>query len=172
MFATSILFSASKKTCEFRPPTQTRPATIGENRSRNRDPKPEFEDLMKFKTLIVTLLFAISMWAQTAAPSAPEKPGDNRTKAACCKDGAACCKKGVACCMSIASASCCKTGAACCKEGAGCCAKQTADKAGCCKEGSECCKAGAACCANMAKATEGKDCCGGKMCKRHKADKA
>ena len=100
---------------------------------------------MKIKTLIVTLLFAVSMWAQTAAPVAPA----DSAKAGCCKEGAACCK-----------------------DGADCCGKNA--KADCCKDGAECCKKGTDCCAKMAK-VDGKDakgCCGGSMCKRHKAEKA
>jgi hypothetical protein len=102
---------------------------------------------MKFKTLIITLLFAVSMWGQNAAPAPADKSADTKTHASCCKDGAACCNDGAACCSKdkVANADCCKDGAACCKDGAACCGK---DK--------------------MAKA-EGKDCCGGKMCKRHKA---
>jgi hypothetical protein len=80
---------------------------------------------MKIKTLILTMLFAVSMWAQTAAPVPADKSADAKATASCCKDGAACCK-----------------------DGAGCCGK---DK--------------------MAKA-DGKDCCGGNMCKRHKAEKS
>ncbi len=83
---------------------------------------------MKLKTLLITLLFAVSMWAQNATPAPADQPA-TKPAASCCKDGAACCKDG----------------AACCKDGAACCGK---DK--------------------MAKA-DGKDCCGGKMCKRHKA---
>ena len=99
---------------------------------------------MKLKTLVITLLFAVSMWAQNATLAPTDQTA---TKAAsCCKDGAACCKDGAACCKDkAAKADCCKDGAACCKDGASCCGK---DK--------------------MAKA-DGKDCCGGKMCKRHKA---
>jgi hypothetical protein len=98
---------------------------------------------MKIKTLLVTLLFAVSMGAQTAAPTPVNKSSNTKATASCCKDGAACCGKD-----KMAKADCCKDGAACCKDGAGCCGK---DK--------------------MAKA-DGKNCCGGKMCQRHKAEKS
>lgn len=126
---------------------------------------------MKIRTLVVTLLFAIGMWAQNVAPAAPATPGSNQA-ASCCKDGATCCKSGAACCQGKDAASCCKKGASCCKEGAVCCGKDNMAKADCCKEGAECCKAGAQCCSKMAKNTEGKGCCGGKMCKRHQAEKS
>ncbi len=125
---------------------------------------------MKFKTLLVTLLFALNMWAQTAAPVAPaDKPAD-QAKASCCKDGAKCCKDGAGCCghhakNASAKSDCCKDGAACCKDG-----KDMA-KADCCKDRSKCCKEGADCCAKMASG-EHKNCCGGKMCERHKKAKA
>lgn len=128
------------------------------------------ESEMKIKTLIVTVLFAISMWAQNAAPTA-EGQGKAPAAAACCKDGAACCKDGAACCNGKDAASCCKDGANCCKAGTSCCGGDMA-KSECCKEGSECCKAGSSCCGKMAKANKAKGCCGGKMCDRHKGEKA
>lgn len=119
---------------------------------------------MKFKTLIITLLFAVSMWAQNATPATPADQSANQTTASCCKDGAACCKQGAACCKDkMAKGDCCKDGAACCKDGAACCGKDKAAKADFCKDGAACCSKD-----KTAKA-DGKDCCGGKMCKRHKA---
>ena len=102
---------------------------------------------MKIKTLLITLLFAVSMWAQAASPAPVANPAESKSSVA----------------------SCCKDGAACCKEGAACCGKGQMAKADCCKNGAACCKAGADCCkGKMAKANM-KDCCGGKMCKRQKA---
>jgi len=127
---------------------------------------------MKIKTLLITLLFAVSMWAQNAAPTLAQTP-DNQTKATCCKDGAACCKSGAACCQGKDAASCCKKGAACCKKDAACCGHETIAKADCCKAGAACCNGGGAhCCAAVAKDTTAKNCCGGNMCKRHGGDKA
>jgi hypothetical protein len=128
---------------------------------------------MKFKTLVITLLFAVSMWAQNAVPAPADQSANTKATASCCKDGAACCKDGANCCRKdkMAKGDCCKDGAACCKDGAACCGKGQAAKADCCKEGASCCKeGGAACCGNdkMAQANA-KGCCGGKMCKRHKA---
>ena len=96
---------------------------------------------MKFKTLVITLLFAVSMWAQNATPAPADQP------------------------TSKATASCCKDGAACCKDGAACCGKDKMAKGDCCKEGAACCGKDKD---KMAKA-DAKGCCGGKMCKRHKA---
>ncbi len=120
---------------------------------------------MKLKTLLITLLFAVSMWAQTAATPAPaDKPADTKATATCCKDGATCCKQGAASCKGkMADGSCCKQGAAGCKDGAACCGKGKTAKAECCKNGAGCCGKD-----KMAKGG-GKDCCGGKMCNRHKA---
>jgi hypothetical protein len=104
---------------------------------------------VKLRTLVITTLFAVSMWAQTAAPASADKSAATKATASCCKDGAACCKDGAACCTKgeMAKADCCKEGAAC-KDGAACCGK-----------------------GKMAKA-EGKNCCGGKMCKRNKSAKS
>ena len=123
---------------------------------------------MKIKTLIVTLLFAISMWAQAAAPAASDKPKD-QAKAGCCKEGSSCCKDG--CCQGKNAESCCKKGTSCCKDGASCGGQKDVAKADCCKAGTACSKSGTGCCANMAKDGD-KGCCGGKMCKRHKSEKA
>jgi hypothetical protein len=105
---------------------------------------------MKIKTLIITMLFAVSMWAQTAAPASADKSAPTKATASCCKDGAACCKDGAGCCgkNKMANGDCCKENAACCKDGASCCGKDKMAKAG------------------------GKDCCGGKMCQRHKTEKS
>ena len=86
---------------------------------------------MKIKTLLITLLFAVSMWAQNAAPAPADKSADTKATASCCKDGAACCKDGAACCGKdkMAKADCCKDGAACCKDGAACCGKDKMAKA-------------------------------------------
>jgi hypothetical protein len=104
---------------------------------------------MKIKTLVITLLFAMSMWAQNAAPTSTADQGKTQAAASCCKDGAACCK-----------------------DGATCCGGDMAKGASCCKNGAECCKAGAGCCGKMAKGDKAKSCCGGKMCDRHKGQKA
>jgi len=127
---------------------------------------------VKIKTLVVTLLFALSMWAQNVTPTTPAAEGKKQTAASCCKDGAACCKTGAACCQGKDGASCCKDSASCCKAGAACCGGDTAKAESCCKDGAECCKPGAACCAKMAKGNKAKGCCGGKMCDRHKGEKA
>ena len=125
---------------------------------------------MRIKSLVVTLLIAVSMWAQNAAltPTA-DVPSGNPSKSSCCKDGADCCKSGSMCCKDKESASCCKDGASCCKEGVACSGKKTVAKADCCKAGSTCCKPGAMCCAIADKATDANSCCGGKMCARHRA---
>ena len=114
---------------------------------------------MKFKTLVITLLFAVSMWAQNATPAPADQPTSKAT-ASCCKDGAACCKDGAACCGKDKM-----TKGDCCKEGAACCGKDKMAKADCCKDGAACCGKDKD---KMAKA-DAKGCCGGKMCKRHKA---
>jgi hypothetical protein len=124
---------------------------------------------MKFKTLLFTLMFAVSMWAQTAAPSPADKSTDTKATASCCKDGS-CCRKGADCCKGkMAKADCCKEGASCCKDGAACCGKDKTAKADCCKEGAACCKNGADCCKHEVASASAKNCCGGKMCQRHKA---
>ena len=169
-------FSASKRTCAFRPLSLLLSSTNAVNVSQ--ETKRNEEIIMKFKTLLVTLLFALNMWAQTANSVAPtDTLGDNQPKASCCKDGAKCCKDGAGCCghhakNASAKGDCCKEGAACCKEGASCCGHgKDMAKADCCKDGAKCCKEGADCCAKMAKGDQ-KNCCGGKMCDRHKGMKS
>lgn len=61
--------------------------------------------MMKFKVLLLTLLFALGMWAQTAAPKSEAKPGASQPKAACC-DNEKCCKSA----QTKDAKSCCKDG--------------------------------------------------------------
>ncbi|HWR16557.1 MAG TPA: hypothetical protein VN577_17160 [Terriglobales bacterium] len=112
----------------------------------------------KIQVLIVTLVFAITMWAQNAAPTAPADHSQHQAKASCCKDGASCCKEGASCCGKESAEGCCKDGK-CSKEGAA---------------NMSCCKGGAKSCAKMAKADskDAKGCCGGKMCQRNKPAKS
>jgi hypothetical protein len=115
---------------------------------------------MKLKVLLMTLVFAVSMVAQTAAPvPAPEK---QKTDCSCptCKD---CCKDGK-----------CASGGKCCGSDAKC-VRKSGDKmakADCCAGKKDCCKDGKCmnggkCCGDMAKSETAKkdakgDCCGGK----------
>jgi hypothetical protein len=108
------------------------------------------EIYMKLKVLLMTLLFAVSMVAQTAAPS-PAPKGDDKKAACTCPDCANCCKDGK-----------CASGGACC--GTAKCNRKGHDKMAkgdCCagmKDGK--------CCGDMAKGDttmkDGKSCCGGK----------
>jgi hypothetical protein len=121
---------------------------------------------MKLKVLLMTMVFAVSMVAQTAAPS-PAPKGDDKNATCSCPDCANCCKDGK-----------CASGGKCCGEGAKCVRKpgdKTA-KADCCAGKKDCCKDGKCmkdgkCCGDMAKGEmamgdmakkDGKSCCGGK----------
>jgi hypothetical protein len=104
---------------------------------------------MKIKVLLMTLLFAVSMVAQTAAP-APAPKGDDKKAACTCPDCASCCKDGK-----------CASGGDCC--GGAKCNRKAHDKtakADCCA-GMKDMKDGKSCCGDMAK-KDGKSCCGGK----------
>ncbi len=121
---------------------------------------------MKLKALLITLVFAVSMVAQTAAPS-PAPKGDDKKAACTCPDCASCCKDGK-----------CASGGKCCGEGAKCVRKpgDKMAKADCCAGKMDCCKDGKCmkdgkCCGDMAKGEmamgdktkkDGKSCCGGK----------
>src|SRR5438309_150747 len=109
---------------------------------------------MKLKVLLMTLIFAVSMVAQTAAPAPDASTGKAKTECSCpnCKD---CCKDGK-----------CASGGECCGKDAKC-VRKSGDKMAkmdCCKDGKkDCCKEGAKCCGDMAKgemAKDGKSCCG------------
>jgi hypothetical protein len=115
---------------------------------------------MKLKVLLMTLLFAVSMVAQTATPS-PAPKGDDKKAACTCPDCASCCKDGK-----------CASGGDCC--GGAKCNRKAHDKtakADCCAGMKDCCKDGKCmkdgkCCGDMAKGDmakkDGKSCCGGK----------
>lgn len=88
---------------------------------------------MKIKTIFVTLLFAVSMWATTPSTTSTQP------KAGCCEQHAVCChdKK-----EEITKADCCKAGAYCCKGGqAQCCAAIAKSTTGC--KGNACQRHGA-----------------------------
>lgn len=137
---------------------------------------------MKIKVLLMTLVFAISMVAQTATPAPQASTGKADTTCSCpnCKD---CCKDGK-----------CASGGACCGKDAKCvrksggkmamadccggkCDRKAHDKTAkmdCCKDGkcmkdgkcTEACMKDGKCCGDMAKSetasANGKSCCGGK----------
>lgn len=110
---------------------------------------------MKIKTLLITLLFAFSMWAQNAAPAVPD--AGQKPTATCCKAGAACCKSSGTCCKKHDVAPCCGS-------------KETIARPDCCKAGATCCKGGQAkCCAVITKNVKS-DCCQGSVCQRHGAN--
>jgi hypothetical protein len=108
-----------------------------------------------------TLLMAVMTMAQSATQTTPAPAGDNAKSCACCNqaDGKmACCGKGASCCSK--DAECCK-GGGCCqgKDGKSCpmMSKDSSGKMSCCADGK---------CSMASK--DGKSCCGGKMCERHK----
>ena len=132
---------------------------------------------MKIKVLLMTLVFAVSMLAQTAAP-APAGADKKATAGCTCPDCANCCKDG-----KCASGGQCCGDAKCARKTNGkmakgdCCGGKMCDrkahdktaKMDCCKDGkctkgADCCKDGK-CCGDHAKsetAADHKDCCGGK----------
>ena len=130
---------------------------------------------MKSKLLVVlmTLMFALSMVAQTAAPA--PAPTTNDAKTCTCEKCADCCKDGK--CMSK-DGSCCGKGAKCNRKSgdkkmamANCCGGNCAD---CCKDGkcADCCKDGK-CARKGDKAASMKgDCCGGKCDRKAHEQKA
>jgi hypothetical protein len=124
---------------------------------------------MKLKVLLMTLVFAVSMVAQTATPSAAPK-GDDKKAACTCPDCKSCCKDGQ-----------CASGGKCCGDSK--CARKTngkTAKADCCAGKMDCCKDGKCmkdgkCCGDMAKgemAKDGKSCCGGKCDRKAHESKA
>jgi len=121
------------------------------------------EENMKTKAIVLTLLFSLALWAQTAAPPVPSTGGDTAVSCPCCKNMeqgktcADCCKDGK-CAMADGKA-CCKDGKCAMAESKGCCAGM--------KDGKSCCARGkdgkmSGCCKQ---ANQGKGCCG-KACMR------
>ena len=107
------------------------------------------------------MFMALSLMAQSATQTPPAPAGDSAKSCACCNqaDGKmACCGKVASCCSK--DAECCK-GGGCCqgKDGKSCpmMSKDSSGKMSCCADGK---------CSMASK--DGKSCCGGKMCERHK----
>ena len=132
----------------------------------------------KWMVLLMTLLFALGMIAQTATQSAPAAAaaGDKASGCSCCSGDMANMKPGDKCPMMkdgkmAKGESCCGKDGNCCKDGkcdmaahkdgkAGCCGDKCpmmkkGDKsaaAACCSEGAACCQGGASCCGGQKKA--------------------
>jgi hypothetical protein len=109
-----------------------------------RDLKKRDEEIMKSKAMlvVVTMLFAVAMMAQTATPAAPAV-GDAASGCACCSHDMANMKAGDKCPMM--------------KDG------KMADGKSCCGKDGDCCKDGK-CAMKDGKMADGKMCCGAASC--------
>ena len=121
----------------------------------------------KWMVLVVTMLFALAMMAQTATQTAPAAPatGDKASSCACCNHDMAGMKPGDKCPMMkdgkmADGKSCCGEG--CCKDGK----CQMADN----KDGKSCCSGGK--CAMMSKGDAKGGCCGDKCPMMKKGEKS
>jgi len=119
---------------------------------------------MKGMSVVVTLLFALTMMAQTATQTAPAAPADKTSTCPCCSDKCPMGNDG----KMADGKSCCNNG--CCKDGkcdmAAHKGHTMASGKSCCAEG--CCKDGKC---DTATHKSGKGCCGDKCPMMKKGDK-